>query len=74
MPALIRRLLIWAAADGLVLQAHGGPNNEHPRSIQIDYKSRQIKETPGTDSDWKKGTPLESHGVIGKRGRSDQRS
>ncbi|RVX74267.1 hypothetical protein B0A52_02099 [Exophiala mesophila] len=64
MPALIRRLLIWAAADGLVLQAHG-PNNEQHRSIQIDYKSRQIKETPGPESEWKKNTPLESHGVIG---------
>lgn len=72
MPALVRRLLIWAAADGLVLQAHGP--SEHHKSVQIDYKSRQLKELPSTTStttttgdslEARKGTPLESHGIIG---------
>lgn len=63
MPALVRRLLIWAAADGLVLQAHGP--SEHHKSIQIDYTNRQIKELPSTGSEARKGTPLESHGIIG---------
>lgn len=73
MPALVRRLLIWAAADGLVLQASShGPSEHHQKSVQIDYKSRQLKELPsstttttGGSVEARKGTPLEAHGVIG---------
>jgi len=69
MPALVRRLLIWAAVDGLVLQAHG--SSEHHKSIHIDYASRQIKELPpagagGTGAEARRGNPLEAHGIIGR--------
>lgn len=73
MPALVRRLLIWAAADGLVLQAHGP--SEHHKAIQIDYKNRQIRELRPSATNTgvalepsaSRGTatPLEAHGVIG---------
>lgn len=66
MPALVRRLLIWATVDGLVLQAHG-PAEQH-KAIQIDYKRSQIKEISDYDAATKKDTPLEAHGIIGRAG------
>ncbi|KIV87043.1 hypothetical protein PV11_02614 [Exophiala sideris] len=63
MPALVRRLLIWATVDGLVLQAHGPA--EQNKAVQIDYKRSQIKEIRDYDAATKQGTPLEAHGVIG---------
>ncbi|OAP65016.1 hypothetical protein AYL99_00988 [Fonsecaea erecta] len=60
---LVRRLLIWAAVDGVVLQAHGSA--EHPRALQIDYKSRQVKELGKLDALAKKPTALEAHGIVG---------
>ena len=65
MPALVRRLLIWATVDGLVLQAHSP--SEHHKVIQIDYKNRQIRELLKTEGVSKKGTQLESHGIVGTR-------
>lgn len=70
MPALVRRLLIWAAADGLILQAHGP--FEHHKSIHIDYANRQITELPstgagvGASAETRRGNPLEAHGIIGR--------
>ncbi|EXJ92042.1 hypothetical protein A1O3_00592 [Capronia epimyces CBS 606.96] len=63
MPALARRFLIWAAVDGLILQAHGPA--EHKRTVQIDYQKRQIKELADDEAGPRKGVPLESHGIIG---------
>ncbi|ETI20674.1 hypothetical protein G647_07016 [Cladophialophora carrionii CBS 160.54] len=60
---LVRRLLIWAAVDGIVLQAHGPA--EHHKAIQIDYKSRQIKELQKSDALANKPAPLEAHGIVG---------
>ncbi|OAL40583.1 hypothetical protein AYO20_00319 [Fonsecaea nubica] len=60
---LVRRLLIWAAIDGVVLQAHGPA--EHPKALQIDYKSRQVKELQKSDALAKKPAPLEAHGIVG---------
>lgn len=68
MPGLVRKLLIFAAVDGLVLQP--APPRNHPpttqQAIKIDYKGnvgpllkdrRQEDTAPDT---------LEAHGVIGK--------
>ena len=70
MPALVRRLLIWATVDGLILQAHGP--SEHHKAIQIDYKNQQIKELQKTEVVSKKGAQLESHGIIGTRQLHDE--
>ncbi len=61
---LVRRLLIWATVDGIVLQAHG--TTEHHKAIQIDYRSRQIKELQKSDASTRKSAPLEAHGIIGE--------
>ena len=61
---LVRRLLIWAAVDGIVLQAHGPA--EHHNALQINYKGRQIKELQKSEALAKTPAPLEAHGIVGK--------
>ncbi|OAL29608.1 hypothetical protein AYO22_02022 [Fonsecaea multimorphosa] len=60
---LVRRLLIWAAVDGVVLQPSGPA--EHPKTLYIDYKSRQVKELQKLDASSKKPAALEAHGIVG---------
>lgn len=64
MPSLVRRLLIWAAVDGLILQGNGPA--EHQKTLKIDYSTRSIKEVEVSETSLKKATPLESHGIVGK--------
>ena len=64
MPGLIRKLFICAGVNGLVIQAHGPV--DHHKTIQIDYKTRQIK--AGSVNDGSKHSnevQLEAHGLIG---------
>ena len=66
---LVRRLLIWATVDGLILQAHGPA--EHHKAIQIDYQSSQIKDLQKSDALAKKSPSLEAHGIVGRLLTSD---
>lgn len=49
MPGLVRKLLVIAAVDGLILQPHGNAqrnaSNGH-HAIQIQYKTRKISSLP----------------------------
>ena len=67
MPGLVRKLLIFAAVDGLILQP--APPRNHPpatlQAIKIDYKGnvgplladrREVDTAP---------VALESHGIVG---------
>lgn len=68
MPGLIRKLLIFAAVDGLVLQPTP-PRNHTPstqQAIKIDYKGNVrplLKDRREEDT---APTTLESHGIIGQ--------
>lgn len=64
MPGLIRKLIIFAAADGLILQAHGPWDLP---SLNIEYKSQKITSKLLPPFDVHNDTPhLESHGIIGE--------
>lgn len=74
MPGLLRKLIIVAAVDGLVLHAHGvnghrhsnGSNNE-ASSIRIDYKTNKITALPTSASESLEGQEmLEAYGLVGK--------
>lgn len=67
MPSLVRKLLIFAAVDGLILQP--APPRNHPpttqQAIKVDYKGnvgpllkdrREEDTVPAT---------LETHGIVG---------
>lgn len=72
MPGLVRKVLIFAAVDGLILQP--APPRNHPpatqQAIKIDYKGnvgplladrREADTAP---------VSLESHGIVGMDARS----
>lgn len=70
MPGLAKKLLIFAAVDGLVLQpyapGHRGTNNGGS-ALQIEYRTRRILSFPLSTCSLHRDDPcLESHGIIGR--------
>lgn len=75
MPALLRKLTICAAVDGLILQPynhgssprHNGPSE--PSAIRIDYKTNKISSlSPSAADRTERSDPgLEAYGLVGKR-------
>ncbi|OJD14049.1 hypothetical protein AJ78_05575 [Emergomyces pasteurianus Ep9510] len=67
MPGLARKLLIFAAVDGLILQPYTTSQRKvtsNPSSaLQIEYKTRRIYSPPSASTT--NDVCLESHGVIG---------
>jgi hypothetical protein len=66
MPGLVRKLLIFASLNGVVVQAHSSV--EHHRPIQIDYRSNRISNFSLDHNEAvkeKKEEQLEAHGLIG---------
>ncbi|KAI8932582.1 hypothetical protein NX059_010086 [Plenodomus lindquistii] len=73
MPSIVRKLLIFAAVDGLVLQPtapkHHSPTTQH--AVKVDYKGNvgpQLQSQHGQDQDSDSDSaspPLEAHGIIG---------
>lgn len=72
MPNLVRKLLIFAAVDGLILQP-APPKNHKPatdQAIKITYQTNGIG--PLLNDRRKEDTAqqsLEAHGIIGKANR-----
>ena len=65
MPGIVRKLLVFASGDGLIVQAHGPVENH--KAIQIDYKSKRVQEySLDDDAIEKRQERLEAHGLIGK--------
>ena len=65
MPGLIRRIFIFAAVDGLVLQSPGAL--ESPAVLRIDYKSHKLTSVPPISAEEHSKRPhFESHGIIGE--------
>jgi hypothetical protein len=67
MPSLVRKLLIFAAVDGLILQP--SPPRNHPpatqQAIKVDYKGNIgpfLKDRPEEDT---APVSVEAHGIIG---------
>jgi hypothetical protein len=65
MPSIVKRFVIFATADGLILQPHGGWDHNH--SVRIDFKVKSIVPHAKVDPETIKYSPhLEIHGIIGK--------
>ena len=60
MPGLVRKLVVCAAVDGLILQPL---HQRAQRSLKIDYKSHAVSSS--TDSASKEDVSLECHGIVG---------
>ncbi|KAJ5819235.1 hypothetical protein N7474_004826 [Penicillium riverlandense] len=74
MPALLRKLVIVAAVDGLVLCAQGAngsrsnsASNNEASSIRIDYKTNRITALPASAPELLGGrdSGLEAYGLVG---------
>jgi hypothetical protein len=74
MPGLLRKLVIIAAVDGLILHGnganglrsnHNGSNNE-ASSIRIDYKTNKITALPASSESLEGQDVLEAYGLVGK--------
>lgn len=64
MSGLVRRLIIFATAEGLVLHAHGSA--EHQRSVALEYGSARLQDCePNTPQHGVPGSRLEAFGLIG---------
>ncbi|RMZ76345.1 hypothetical protein DV738_g4988, partial [Chaetothyriales sp. CBS 135597] len=58
----IRKVLIFASVNGLVVQAHGPV--EHGRAIRLDYGTQRIEDV-SVPQEEAKSVGLEAHGLIG---------
>ena len=66
MPGLIRRIFVFAAVDGLLLQSP--PSSEPPVALRIEYKSQKLTSVASISAEDSSKTPhLESHGIIGEK-------
>jgi hypothetical protein len=62
--AIIRKLLIFASAKGLIVQAHGPV--EHHKAIQLEFRSSRVTECPHDEAAQQRKAPsLEAHGLLG---------
>lgn len=76
MTGLLRKLIIVAAVDGLVLHAHGNNGSRHTNgsnhevsSIRIDYKSNKVtalSPTSSTSESLEGRDVLEVYGLVGE--------
>jgi len=68
MPGLVRKLLIFAAVDGLILQP-APPKNHKPstdQAIKIEYKSNAISPLLKDRREEDTTSHLEAHGIVGR--------
>ena len=66
MSGLVRKVVIFAALDGLILQPHGLV--DHHKLLHIDYKTQAL--TFSSESQLKQDNNfarLETHGIIGSQ-------
>jgi hypothetical protein len=64
MPGLVRKLLIFAAIDGLVLQPLAQKGQRPAPAIKIGYNGGSIG--PALEADAGHGKGFESFGVVGE--------
>jgi hypothetical protein len=77
MPGVLRKLIVVAAVDGLILQANGGPRfngvgNNETSSIRIDYKTSKITVLPAPAPEAFEGRDaLEAYGLVGESAQGE---
>lgn len=68
MPGLIRKLVIFAAVDGLILQPSSHRSPHVPSSLQIKYTTQgDVSISIISKSDSASFASLDAHGIVGSR-------
>lgn len=67
MPVLVRKLVITAAADGLVVLPSTQRTQRAISGLQIDYSTHEIRSCSSDDFQTyeERTTSIESHGIVG---------
>jgi hypothetical protein len=66
MPGVVRKLIVFATTDGLILQSYGGTDPNI--ALRIEFKSRSVGRHARVQPETFKQRPhLESHGIIGEQ-------
>lgn len=67
MPSLVRKILIFAAVDGLVLQPVAQRNQRSDAAVKIDYNTHSIlPQLRDVSAEQPAPLSFESHGIIGE--------
>jgi hypothetical protein len=73
MPGLAKKLLIFAAVDGLFLQPVGNKGTEpSSKGFRIDYGTNRV--TSAAKQDEGDESPLEVHGIVGRHSKTSNLS
>ncbi|KAI9726524.1 MAG: hypothetical protein M1828_001346 [Chrysothrix sp. TS-e1954] len=65
MPGLARKLLIYAAVDGLILQPITQRNQHVGPSVNVDYKTHALSRDSRASRQQRTSECLEAHGIVG---------
>ena len=65
MPSIVRKLVIVAALDGLLLQPVTQRSQKQIPAIQIEYATNVIKSSSQANDGNKTAASLDSHGIVG---------
>jgi len=67
MPGLVRKLIIFAAVDGLVLQPVAQRNQRATPALRIAYSSHDIASLGSVPRKDASSTSFDAHGIVGTR-------
>jgi len=69
MPGMVRRVLIFAAVDGLILQPAQPRNHKSPteQAIKVEYRTNAISPLFKDSRDADTAPALDAHGIVGRR-------
>ena len=68
MPGLVRKLIIFAAVDGLILQPSTQRNQKAIPGLQIKYSTHELAATnPASQIKDDSLTSFDAHGIVGSR-------
>ena len=65
MPGIVRKLLICAAADGLILQPLGQRNQHTPNAVRVEYQTHVIAPLNAGTRAHSEGDSFEAFGIVG---------
>lgn len=67
MPGVIRKLLVFAAVDGLILQPVAQRNQRTEAAVKIDYNTHSVvPQLQDPSAEHSAPVSFESHGIIGR--------
>ena len=68
MPGLVRKLVVFAAVDGLILQPSTQRNQKATPGLQVKYNTHEIAAaSPASQARDESSASFDAHGIVGSR-------